>query len=140
VCDAAGWKLLGDFDDALMLQYQATFAGGRSVVVTVHLTDEGRVTPAVAVPLELFRGNIESKRVLYDRTFRRVAAHFAAFLGPSSEAGEYPLHGRQLLYCWWRLDDTAVVLVQNEFEQSPFDISLWVFPPLGVIRFPVTDN
>jgi hypothetical protein len=136
--------LVAENDDVRMLQYETVFGDGTTVVVTVHRGSEDEMTPAVSVPLAFFRGNPRSTRAAYDRAFRSVADHLGSILGTATAAGEYPspqASGRSLLYCWWRLEDAAVVLVQNEFgAPSPSDVSLWVFPPRDEIRLPVTEN
>jgi hypothetical protein len=144
VCCAAGWELVAEDDDVRMLQYKAVFGDSAAVVVTVHRGSDDEMTPAVSAPLAFFLGNVRSKRAPYDRAFRSAADHLGAILGPATAAGEYPSSEaphRSLLYCWWRLQDAAVVLVQNEFgPPSPPDVSLWVFPPRDEIRLPVTEN
>jgi hypothetical protein len=127
-----------------MVQYVAVFGDEKEVVVTVHRGSDEEMTPAVCVPLAFFRGNVESDRAAYDRAFQVVADHLSGLLGASAASGEYPsaaASGRSLLYCWWRLDDAAVALVQNEFgPPAPLDISLWLFPPRDQIRLPVTED
>jgi hypothetical protein len=141
VCAAAGWGLVAE--DADVLQFEAEFGSGRTVV-TLH-RGHGNLTPAAYVPLAFFRGESWPGRVGYGRSFRRAADHLGGILGAPTAAGEYPspvAGGRRLLYCWWSLADAAVVLVQNdEFGTPPGpDVSVWVFPPRDEIRFPVTDN
>jgi hypothetical protein len=141
VCAEAGWELIAE--DAAVLQYEAEFASGRTVV-TVHRRHTN-MTPGVYVPLAFFWGASWPDRDCYDRAFHRVAEHLGSILGAPAASGEYPspvAAGRLLSYCWWSLPDAAVVLVQNdEFDPPPDpDISVWVFPPRDQIRLPVTAN
>ena len=141
VCAQAGWELIAE--DADVLQFEAEFGSGRTVV-TVHRRHDD-MTPAVYVPLAFFWGASWADRDGYDQAFRRIATHLGGLLGKPTAAGEYPSPvavGRLLSYCWWSLADAAVVLVQNdEFDPPPDpDVSVWVFPPRDKIRLPVTDN
>jgi hypothetical protein len=141
VCREAGCELVAENAD--VLQFEAKFASGRTVV-TVHHRHDG-MTPGMYVPLAFFWGAAWAERDGYDRAFRRAADHLADLLGQPAAAGEYPspvAEGRRLSYCWWSLADAAVVLVQNdEFRPPPDpDISVWVFPPRDEIRLPVSGN
>ena len=141
VCAQAGWELIAE--DADVLQFEAEFGSGRTVV-TVHRRHDD-MTPAVYVPLAFFWGGSWPDRDGYDRAFRRVADHLVGLLGMPATAGEYPspvADGRRLSYCWWSLADAAVVLVQNdEFDPPPDpDISVWLLPPREKFKLPVTDN
>jgi hypothetical protein len=140
-CAEAGWESVAE--DADVLQFEAEFGSGRTVV-TVHRR-RADMTPAIYVPLAFLWGGSWAERDGYDRAFRSVAGHLGGILGTPAAAGEYrsPVaDGRLLSYCWWSLADAAVVLVQNdEFVPPPDpDISLWVFPPRDKIRLPVTAN
>jgi hypothetical protein len=142
LAQAAGRKLVEDEFDLGYVTFSMWLVRGQDVRcrLAVELRKSGR-PPRAFAPLFCFE-EFDTQREPFDDAYRSLAEQLAAVVGPASSASKYSYPHREdwlYSYSWWSLNDTAFVLVQDEFDiQFGMDVTLWVLPARAGVELPVS--